>query len=77
MSLRKKLLNRLISLSSYKDQSLQPQVSVIAQSSAGVHQGETTPESTLVAEGGARDPREYKRLVLAILELSLCLELQL
>ena len=77
MSLRNRLLNRLISISSYKDQSVQSQVSVIAQSSASVHQGETMPESTLVAEGGAKDPRKYKRLVVVILELSLCLELQL
>ena len=77
MSLRNRLLNKLISLPSYKDQRLQPQVSVIAQSSAGVHQEETMPKSTLVAEGEAQDPREYKRLVLVTLELSLCLELQL
>ena len=75
MSLRNRLLNRLISLSSYKDQSLQSQVSVIAQSSAGVHQGETTLKPTLVAEGEAQDLRVYKRLVLVTLELSLCLEL--
>ena len=29
------------------------------------HQGETTLESRLVAEGGARGSREYKRLVLS------------
>ena len=77
MSLRNRLLNRLISLPSYKDQSLQPQVSVIAQSSAGVHQGETMPKPTLVAVGKTQDSIVYKRLVWVTPELSLHLELQL
>ena len=38
---------------------------------------ETMLKPTLVAEGEAQDPREYKRLVLVTLELSLYLELQL